>query len=45
MLVVVVEPVGETVSTLLLTEVAAGIGPTVGHRPVESLDLPLVCGR
>lgn len=39
MLVVVVEPAGAGISPFPLAGVAAGVGPSVGHRSVEGLHL------
>src|SRR5699024_810372 len=40
-LVVVVQPRLEGVAAFLLAAVAAGVGPPVGHGPVESLHFPV----
>jgi hypothetical protein len=39
MVVVVMEPGSERLSTLVLGLIAAGVGPSVGHGAVEPLDL------
>jgi hypothetical protein len=43
MVVVVMEPGSERLSTLVLGLIAAGVGPSVGHGAVEPLDSTARC--